>query len=303
MTEDLLAGDEEVIAVGKSVDAHCRLRTTPATTPQTWASSPSRAANGRAVKSPSIAAIPSACARSTTPNRRQKHCSSVCAVATQPRVIEARKRDQRAYELRMQGFTWKEVAERCSYSDRKRAHGSTRAVTGCPCQRAAELDRSGVCAMANWITRVEEGNRLRRGSTAECGEKTNECRRPPSGRTRNRRWPGDGIAGVPGDRLDEIPAGRERRQGAGDLPLPGSISTNRRPSGARWGATRPAPADRAGNTRPAAVRTDRRIGDDGTDAARCCRASRQAGIRGSRCLEPGDVPSGNGGTVQQHGGK
>ena len=47
-------------------------------------------------------------------------------MATQPRVIEARKRDQRAYELRMQGFTWKEVAERCGYSDRKRAHGSTR---------------------------------------------------------------------------------------------------------------------------------------------------------------------------------
>ena len=41
-----LAGDEEVVAVGQSVDAHGRLRTTLATTPQTWASSPSRAANG-----------------------------------------------------------------------------------------------------------------------------------------------------------------------------------------------------------------------------------------------------------------
>ena len=91
--------------------------------------------------------------------------------------------------------------------------------------------------------------------------------------------------------------------GARRASLPGSISTNRRPSGTRWGATRPAPADRTGNTRRAAVRTDRRIGDGGTDAARCCRASRQAGIRGSRCLEPGDVPSGNGGTVQHHGGK
>ena len=56
-----------------------------------------------------------------SPNRTQKHCSSVCGVATQPRVIEARKRDQRAYELRVQGFTWKEVAERCGYSDPKRA--------------------------------------------------------------------------------------------------------------------------------------------------------------------------------------
>ena len=56
-----------------------------------------------------------------SPNRRQKHCSSVCGVATQPRVIEARKRDRRAYELRVQGFKWKEVAERCGYSDPKRA--------------------------------------------------------------------------------------------------------------------------------------------------------------------------------------
>ena len=54
-------------------------------------------------------------------NRRQKHCSSVCGVATQPRVIEARKRDQRAYELRVQGFKWKEVAERCGYSGPRRA--------------------------------------------------------------------------------------------------------------------------------------------------------------------------------------
>ena len=38
-------------------------------------------------------------------------------MATQPRVIEARKRDRRAYELRVQGFKWKEVAERCGYSD------------------------------------------------------------------------------------------------------------------------------------------------------------------------------------------
>ena len=56
------------------------------------------------------------------PSRTQKHCSAACGVATQPRVIEARKRDQRAYELRVQGFTWKEVTERCGYSDRKRAH-------------------------------------------------------------------------------------------------------------------------------------------------------------------------------------
>ena len=56
-----------------------------------------------------------------SPNRRQKHYSSVCGVATQPHVIEARKRDQRAYELRVHGFTWKEVAERCGYSDPKRA--------------------------------------------------------------------------------------------------------------------------------------------------------------------------------------
>ena len=56
------------------------------------------------------------------PSRTQKHCSAVCGVVTQPRVIEARKRDQRAYELRTKGLTWREVAERCGHSDRKRAH-------------------------------------------------------------------------------------------------------------------------------------------------------------------------------------
>ena len=55
-------------------------------------------------------------------SRTQRHCSAVCSVATQPRVIEARKRDQRAYELRMQGLTWKEVAQRSSLRDGKQAH-------------------------------------------------------------------------------------------------------------------------------------------------------------------------------------
>lgn len=55
------------------------------------------------------------------PSRTQKHCSAACGMATQPRVIEARKRDKRAYELRVEGLTWREVAERCGYSDRKRA--------------------------------------------------------------------------------------------------------------------------------------------------------------------------------------
>ena len=55
------------------------------------------------------------------PSRTQKHCSASCAMATQPRVVEARKRDRHAYELRVQGLTWREIAERCGYSDRKRA--------------------------------------------------------------------------------------------------------------------------------------------------------------------------------------
>ncbi len=46
------------------------------------------------------------------PSRTQKHCSAVCGVATQARVIKARKRDERAYELRVQGLTWREIAER-----------------------------------------------------------------------------------------------------------------------------------------------------------------------------------------------
>ena len=56
------------------------------------------------------------------PSRTQKHCSAVCSVATQPHVIEARKRDARAYELRVQGLTWREVAERSGLRDGKRAH-------------------------------------------------------------------------------------------------------------------------------------------------------------------------------------
>ena len=55
------------------------------------------------------------------PSRTQKHCSAVCGVATQARVIEARKRDQRAFELRLEGLTWKEVANRSGHADGKRA--------------------------------------------------------------------------------------------------------------------------------------------------------------------------------------
>ena len=60
------------------------------------------------------------------PSRTQKHCSAVCGVATQPHVIEARRRDQRAYELRMQRLTWKEVAERSGLRDGKGAHVGAR---------------------------------------------------------------------------------------------------------------------------------------------------------------------------------
>ena len=55
------------------------------------------------------------------PSRTQKHCSTTCSVATQPHVIEARKRDQHAYELRLKGLTWREVAERSGLRDGKRA--------------------------------------------------------------------------------------------------------------------------------------------------------------------------------------
>ena len=55
------------------------------------------------------------------PSRTQKHCSASCGMATQPRVIEARKRDRRAYELRVQGLKWREVAERCGFRNDKRA--------------------------------------------------------------------------------------------------------------------------------------------------------------------------------------
>ena len=54
-------------------------------------------------------------------SRTQKHCSSTCGVATQPHVIEARKRDEHAYELRLQGLTWREAAERSGLRDAQRA--------------------------------------------------------------------------------------------------------------------------------------------------------------------------------------
>lgn len=55
------------------------------------------------------------------PSRSQRHCSTACSQATQPRVIEARTRDARAFELRAQGLTWRHVAERSGHRDGKHA--------------------------------------------------------------------------------------------------------------------------------------------------------------------------------------
>ena len=55
------------------------------------------------------------------PSRKQKHCSITCGIVTQPHVIEARKRDEQAYELRWQGLTWREAAERSGLRDARRA--------------------------------------------------------------------------------------------------------------------------------------------------------------------------------------
>ena len=68
------------------------------------------------------------------PSRTQKHCSSSCSMATQPHVIEARKRDARAFELRLQGFTWKEVAKRCGLRDGKRASLGARKHAASRCE-------------------------------------------------------------------------------------------------------------------------------------------------------------------------
>lgn len=76
---------------------------------------------GDEVLAPRLCANPECRRPFDAPSRTQKHCSASCAMATQPRVIEARKRDARAYELRVQGLTWREIAERCGYSDRGRA--------------------------------------------------------------------------------------------------------------------------------------------------------------------------------------
>lgn len=55
------------------------------------------------------------------PSRKQKHCSSRCAMATQPHIIAARERARRAYELRLQGLVYRRVAELCGYSSAHRA--------------------------------------------------------------------------------------------------------------------------------------------------------------------------------------
>ena len=76
-----------------------------------------------------------------SPNRRQKHCSSVCGVATQPRVIEARKRDGARMNCACRGSNGKRSPSAAATpipSGHETAQGSTRAVTGCPCQRAAD---------------------------------------------------------------------------------------------------------------------------------------------------------------------
>ncbi len=77
---------------------------------------------GEEVLAPRVCANPECRRPFDAPSRTQKHCSSVCGVATQPHVIEARKRDQHAYELRVEGLTWKEVARRSGLRDGKRAH-------------------------------------------------------------------------------------------------------------------------------------------------------------------------------------
>ena len=56
-----------------------------------------------------------------SPSRTQRHCSTACSLATQPRVIEARQRDAHAHELRAQGMTWKEVAERSGHRNGRHA--------------------------------------------------------------------------------------------------------------------------------------------------------------------------------------
>ena len=56
------------------------------------------------------------------PSWKRKCCSAVCGLVTHSRVIEARKHDERAFELRMQGLMWREIAERCGHPDRRRPH-------------------------------------------------------------------------------------------------------------------------------------------------------------------------------------
>ena len=76
---------------------------------------------GDEVLAPRLCANPECRRPFDAPSRTQRHCSTVCSVATQPHVIEARKRDAQAFELRLKGLTWKEVAKRSGLRDGKRA--------------------------------------------------------------------------------------------------------------------------------------------------------------------------------------
>ena len=88
------------------------------------------------------------------PSRTQRHCSTVCSVVTQPHVIKARKRDAQAFELRLQGLTWKEVAQGRGLRDGKRAslgaqkharrNGLTLPLHGWLSNRTAMAIRDGV---------------------------------------------------------------------------------------------------------------------------------------------------------------
>lgn len=80
-------------------------------------------------------------------NRKQKYCLAACSVVVQPRVIEARKRDQRAFKLRMQGLTWREIAERCGHSGPMRAHLGAR--------KHARRDGLSLPTRGGWLNRAE----------------------------------------------------------------------------------------------------------------------------------------------------
>ena len=141
-----------------------------------------------------------------------------------------------------------------------------------PAPRGRGVERR---AMGRWVRRKRVATAYGAFRASGRGRKLASGARPPPGRA----WPSWVAIAVVGTAMRNLRGGlrRDRRKGTG---------------GAAWAmvARRGAGMLTAGRERPAAT--------TGNEAKLV-----YGGIRGSRCPEPGDVPSGDGGTARRHGGR